>query len=729
MGADHALGNSAGAVTAGKPGSPAGADRTSAPVAVSPFIIHRFYQAALLGLVASGFLAVAITNLLDLPTTALMSAALLLRACHIAGIWRVEIPERAVLWATLGYILFYPLDFWLVSGDFVNATIHLIFFLAALRVLSARSQRDFVYVQLLALLEILAATILSGGLHFLVFLVIFLICGIATLLGSELYRASLRDGYLVRGGLRGLGRSLAFMSGGLTLGILVITAGFFFVLPRTARAAFQHLISSRYHVPGFSNSLTLGALGEIKQDYTAVMHVKMLSAFAPQNLKWRGSALTHFDGRRWFNVRDQADQKLPGDGRLVSLTRLRPSEARRFHYEVRVKDLATDLLFFAGKPEFLSIRVPVVWRTPVNGFRLLGRPAGSYSYVGYSYVDDIVFDRTPVEALSEAEAREYLRLPPLDSRFARLAERWAGRARTKEEEARAIEFGLQKEYRYTLDLGDRVVSDPLAHFLFERKRGHCEYFASAMAVLLRLRGIPSRVATGFQGGVYNPVSGWQVIRAADAHSWVEAYLPNRGWVTFDPTPPDPSPPPATLTTQMNFYLDAMETYWNDWVVGFDQDRQFTLAARFQDSSRSVSGRWLDRMGEAATWFRRDLPDLARRYGPEVFAAFLLIGALVWFGPRLYRDASARWQIRRMRSGAAGAPDAALLYQQMLRLLRRRGLEKPPWLTPAEFARMVPDPGRAVVVADFTAAYNEMRFGRVPGATQRALDALKRLENA
>ena len=79
---------------------------------------------------------------------------------------------------------------------------------------------------------------------------------------------------------------------------------------------------------------------------------------------------------------------------------------------------------------------------------------------------------------------------------------------------------------------------PLAHFLLNDRAGHCEYFASAMAVMLREVWIPSRVATGFLGGTYNPLAGWYVVHASEAHSWVEAWIPGRGWTIFDPTPPD-----------------------------------------------------------------------------------------------------------------------------------------------------------------------------------------------
>jgi len=86
------------------------------------------------------------------------------------------------------------------------------------------------------------------------------------------------------------------------------------------------------------------------------------------------------------------------------------------------------------------------------------------------------------------------------------------------------------------------VADPLAYFLFTRKQGHCEYFASAMTVMLRTAGIPARLATGFQSGVYNPITDFWLVRASDAHAWVEAWIPGRGWTTFDPTSARSQPP-------------------------------------------------------------------------------------------------------------------------------------------------------------------------------------------
>ena len=140
-------------------------------------------------------------------------------------------------------------------------------------------------------------------------------------------------------------------------------------------------------------------------------------------------------------------------------------------------------------------------------------------------------------------------------------------AETPAQRARAIEGHLRQDYGYTLELLSKPVDDPLAYFLFVRKKGHCEYFASSMAVMLRTLGIPARVVNGFRGGEYNDLTGSYIVREKDAHSWVEAYFPEYGWVTFDPTPAGqagstatrwsralsrshtttrPSPPPASL---------------------------------------------------------------------------------------------------------------------------------------------------------------------------------------
>jgi len=294
---------------------------------------------------------------------------------------------------------------------------------------------------------------------------------------------------------------------------------------------------------------------------------------------------------------------------------------------------------------------------------------------------------------------------------------------TEDNKARAIEKYLRRNYGYTLQLLPATVPDPLANFLFERRKGHCEYFASAMAVMLRAIGIPSRVVTGFMSGVYNPLTGWQVVRASDAHSWVEAWIPGHGWTTYDPTPADPSAIESPFMARTALYFDAAEQFWQDWILSYDLDRQITLASRVQQSTRGVKMHWLEgTMG----WFVSTARTSAGYAPAAAMLMFFAIVAVV-FGPGVSRWLRGAMRVRRIKRGEGQASDATLLYQRMLRLLERRGIQKPPWLTPVEFARVLPATELSPLVEDLTSAYVEFRFGGRRDVAPRMVQLLDRLE--
>ena len=166
-------------------------------------------------------------------------------------------------------------------------------------------------------------------------------------------------------------------------------------------------------------------------------------------------------------------------------------------------------------------------------------------------------------------------------RMARLASEIAG-VDSPELKARNIESHLGREYSYTLDLVGNRTSNPVDAFLFEWKQGHCEYFASAMVLMLRAEGVPARLVTGYLGGEYNPFEGYYVLRQSDAHAWVEAYLPNVGWRTFDPTPPDgrPMTRSAGLTHMLAQAYDYLIFRWDRYVLTYGFFDQVGIARRF-----------------------------------------------------------------------------------------------------------------------------------------------------
>lgn len=689
---------------------------------------ERFFEFSFLGLATSGYLAVAGSGCLDAPAVAIAALGLGLRALLISGILNPRLPPKAVNAAALLSVLFGALDYWFLSRDFLAAALHLIFFLAAIKLLIARTGRDFALLGVLAFFGLLAASVLSGSLTFFLCLAFFLLFGVAAFTSAEIRRSLKRAGAVAQGRNLGIAWRLSALTLVMVFGILALTGGLFFLLPRTAQAAFRHFAPERYRLAGFSSEVNLGQTGRIEQRKTAVMHVRFAGGAAPPDLKWRGAALSRFDGRRWFNP-SRIGEWLAAPNGTVTLAddRQRRRPGRRISYEVQWQAFPSAAFFVAGTPEFLFTDLPRVERTSDGGLRSGFAASGRLRYGASSFLEDpgapAADPETPPATVLSAE---YLALPLLDSRIPELARTLTAGLSGGENRARAIEKYLRATCRYTTELPDQAPADPLAHFLFERRQGHCEYFASAMAVLLRASGVPARVANGFGSGVYNPISGWQVIRATDAHSWVEAYLDGRGWTAFDPTPASAPADRFALLSRLSLYLDAADTFWQEWVLSYDLNRQLVLASRMEDSSRAIGVHWFDRFRAAAVRWKRGVTAAAGVYGPWLLALAALAAAAWWRGPRAWRRFRTSLRLRQLRRGGARPHHATLLYERLLGVLKRRGFEKPPWLTPLEFARVLP-PALSGPAGEFTAAYNDLRFGGRPGAAARMTELLARLE--
>ncbi|HUQ91489.1 MAG TPA: DUF3488 and transglutaminase-like domain-containing protein [Bryobacteraceae bacterium] len=690
--------------------------------------VEPFFEFSLVGLLASGYLAVAGSGYLDGPTALLTAMGLLARALIVIGRIKVEVSTRTINILTVAYVLFYVLDYLYLAREFLTATVHLVFFLAVVKIITARTDRDYFYVKIIAFLELLAASILSSDANYFVFLALFLLFGVATFAASEIRRSAIRSDTIVRIGQKRLNLRLTGLTVFTVLGILVLTASLFFLLPRTARAAFQRFIPQRYHLPGFSNEVTLGQIGELKMRNTAVMHARLANTARPAAFKWRGAALMEFDGRRWSNSVNR-NEVLRVDSGILRLAShedtLRPGN--RVAYEIAMQETTSDAIFVAGVPESIQIDVPLVIRTPSNSYRTGFGSPDRLRYHVYAVLETDGDPRYKGEPLSGGLREINLKLPDLDPRIQALAHDLTKTLVPDVERTRLIESYLRRTYPYTTELSQEEVADPVADFLFSRKKGHCEYFASAMAVMLRSVGIPARVATGFQSGIFNPLSGWYLIRASDAHSWVEAWIEGKGWTTFDPTPPDPNPPASSLYTRVQLYFDALQVFWQDWVLSYDLERQLTLAARMEQSGRSFQLRWLEGSMNRLMSRARENFDLAKEHAWKGVATVVTLVLLVMFGPALFRRWRSVLRVRRVQRGEAFASDATLLYQRMLVSLRRRGIEKPLWLTPAEFARIVPDPHTSALLQDFTAAYNDLRYGNRPEVAPKLVNLLDRLE--
>lgn len=695
-----------------------------------PAPAEAFFQWALVFLVATGFGALASTGRLDRPTAALVATALLVRALLVALGRRPPLSERVVRVLTILYIGFYPIDFLYLSASFLDATIRLVLFLAVVKLLASGSGRDYFHLGVIAFLELLSAAVLTTSPAFLGFLALFVLLAVAARASYEVCGANTTTPAPAPAAR--LSSRLAVTSVALVASIVPLTLLLFFVVPRVAIAYLSHLPSSGEAPVGFAEEVNLGDTGRLRPSSATALRVKILEGRPVEGLKWRGGALQHFDGLRWSNPPAPAQMMRSTQGFFVVARRQqRERLGERLSYRVLRSPMETDALFLASAPESLSGDFSRIEVSVTDAITLPGSRWRSLRYEGTSFVGPertATLRSTNTGNLYPANIRAlFLELPPLDPRIPQLARFITESQVSPYWRAAAVEHYLRTEFGYTLDLPSERLPDPLADFLFRRRKGHCEYFASAMTVMLRSVGIPARLVTGFQSGEYNPLSDSYTVRASQAHAWVEAYFTGFGWVTFDPTPPDPRARETGLFARLSLWVDALETWWQDWIIQYDAGRQVTLA-------RAVQGRWLDSSESVTLGWERVQRWLQRtgrqiKQNPVRLLWPLVLLAATWAVWRAWPGLRATLASRRVARGHGTVQDCTLLYTRALRLLARRGFLRQPWQTPDEFARIIEPQERRRVFAEFTSLYTRARFGADLDAARRLAPMIRSLESA
>jgi hypothetical protein len=237
-----------------------------------------------------------------------------------------------------------------------------------------------------------------------------------------------------------------------------------------------------------------------------------------------------------------------------------------------------------------------------------------------------------------------------------------------------------------------------------------------MTVMLRSVGIPARYINGFQTGEYNSIGDDFVVRASDAHSWVEVYFPKYGWLTFDPTPPGDEKTTG-LFEWASHYWDWFELQWSEWVINYDFVHQFAMV----QSIHRISTDWtqqirnyFDGMRRAATDRVESWQEKLTRTGtmiPTMLGLFLaLTGLGLLAQPSVRRRLGELWQLRVSASRSMTPHLASLQYREMLRLLEQKGIRKEAGQTAMEFANALPDAKLAEPVHELTSVYHAARFG-------------------
>ena len=728
---------------------------------------ERFFRTSLSLLVLTSILTLVSTGKLDVVTSFAAPLAALFKGYRSWHGRPAELSSRAATWLVLAYLVFFPLDALVISrlpvGNSSNpplfaillGAVHFLIFVTLVRFYSASSDRDALFLTMLSFAGILAAAVLTADTTFLILFFAFLLFGVATFAGMELRRGAAGAVSPARQvqseSDRRLTRALSLATLSVAAGSILLGSALFFFFPRFSAGYLGRAGFSSSLMSGFTDNVELGEIGEIKKNSAVVMRVQTGKPIGYDRLRWRGIALTTFDGKRWSSTEPNPQRLQPGDDGWIYTSA--PAQKADFPgpailYTVFLEPLATDAIFVPGKVvslkgnftgeggnSFTAIRRTYIFRDSTD---TLLNPFHNYTAVRYAGISRL----PPRNAAKLSSASTdypsdisaiYLQLPELDPRIAELTSQITKNAQTPFDKAVAIENYLRTRFTYTLKLTGKPGDHPLAHFLFETRAGHCEYFASAMAIMLRTLGIPTREVNGFLPGEYNDLGGDYIVRASDAHSWVEVYFPGNGWQTFDPTPAAPENT-ASILSRLEQYADWMAITWREWVIGYDFAHQMVLAQNVQRNSRNWSEAtrsWFEQKERAG---KKWIKSWQFQHGP---LGYLLPVSLVLFLvalrfnliAELFRRIRLFLQLRSRKTVRTDPQLASRLYAELLRMLARRGLLRLESQTPFEFAAAVDAPQLAPAVREFTQLYAYARFGGAPCDTTRLRQLLDQVRSA
>jgi transglutaminase-like putative cysteine protease len=688
-------------------------------------LVHRVMTDALAAL---GVLAVVSTASMSPWTNAVLLIGLAL-SLAIPESWQNRPILRHV--ATVG-----PLALFVVQGARLaagrSALDVAVEFAALLQIIRLATRRGAAHDQqiiVLALLHFVAGTVLGGGLTYGICFLGFLVVAPGALVLSHLRReveGNYRQGARDRTGLpvdvprilrsrRVVGRSFLGATCLLSVPIFVFTAALFVLFPRVGLSLLllNHPRSGR--MVGFSDHVDLGEHGMLRSDPSIALRFDVADLPDPPparlTLRLRGTAFDAYDGRAWARTHNERLPAFHGSDVYPIYRYPDPVRDRKITFDLEPID--PPVIFLPPRTVGLRIKTQnqallsdplTVFRGPESELRYGGSDARGLHYEAYIATDQ--------EGLGESltsERPRYLALPAaLPARISELAHKWADPESTPTLKARAIEDHLRKDYRYDTNSPSGGKPQPLDHFLFESRRGHCEFFSTAMAVMLRDVGIPSRNVTGFVGGTYNRFGHYYAVREGDAHSWVEAYIdegPHPSWQTFDPTPAAGAQPLEETTGTWVYLRDLVEALsqrWNRYVIGYDLRTQVRL---FEDMSRRYEKL------RASTGMNTGSLDKVTR-APVVAAGVLgvfAVGYLLW----KRRRATVPREVKPLKERVdRNLETATSLYRALEGALSANGLTRPASLPPlrhAEDLRARHHPLADEVVA-LTNVYLEVRFG-------------------
>ena len=678
--------------------------------------------------------------------------AVLLRNLGMKPVDRLtsQMPVSAIGWnlIVLGGFLGFWIDLLWVSGELLPAGLHFLMILMVIKLFNLRLRRDYLHLYAISLVAMLASGSLTTDLWFLPIFSIYLLAGVWTLLLFQLtknseVRGDVQMAVPIRQDVREASDRVSprffWMANGLAFVAFLITVMIFFTIPRVSAGVYQKGFGENLRTSGFSDKVNLGAIGSIKRDPSIVMRVELPRSPLRDDkpLYVRGVSFDRYDGKVWTNqlsYRRSLVEESPGTFTLQGRRAVsRDQLGEAIQQKILLEPLDTPVLFAAPFIERVSGAFHSLFSDATGAVYL---PFPTSSRIEYTVVSrpnvlapaDLTFE--PGRYL-ESAVRHYLQLPHQSDRINALAEEVTQRQRGAYEKALAIQAYLTRNYRYSLDAPLAEQEQPLEEFLFSRKTGYCEHYATAMVIMLRTVGIPARLVTGFLTTEWNGYGNYYVVRQQDAHAWVEVYLPHSGWMTMDPTPTEDNVTAGGPVWQVfGPIVDNIRLQWNRLFVQYSAADQLAVVQELKAEGVSVRSKALDSMTALFGAFMTVLSGIVTRDMSQIrigllgeilgFVVLSLVGVF-WLACRRPWAAWSPW-----KKAYGNDQVIAQLYHRMRDYLFGQGLSKTTAIAPLELVEITQTWWRDAhsAVASITELYCRARFGHI-SLTQ---EDLKRAED-
>ena len=675
---------------------------------------------------------------LALPTAIILIVSLL----HAGGVLffqraMAKVTVSPTLWNVLliGAFLMCLIDLTVVSRDLLSGGIHFLVMLLGIKLLTLQQRRDYRHLYAISLMAILASAALTTDAWYVPIFLLYLLAAVWTLLLYHLTQETGKGPGSVspmstaayQTTLHGHVTHRFFWLTNGTAGLTVaLTLGIFFLIPRIGAGVLQKTSGEALRTTGFSDRVDLGTIGSVKQDPQIVMRVELPDqpTVEKDRLYLRGLAYDQYNGRAWnHSGTRRRSLSLVADGTFLARpagSRPPGSLAGTIHQDIMLEALDTPVLFAAPFAELVNGEFIAVQADAMSGLHLPFLPSSRIRYSVTSRVPELVGDERTASVLAYPDSirSHYLQVPVGSQEVADLAHRVIQEATTPFGRTLAIQQHLLENYRYSLEVDTATLSHPLEEFLFTRKTGYCEHYATAMVVMLRTVGIPARLVTGFLATEWNEYGGYFTVRQRDAHAWVEVYFPHSGWITMDPTPAISAAIVTSRWKSLGRLGESVQLQWDRLFIQYNAKDQLAVVHEVREGSdalRERAGRWVSLLSASISPALDQLMRMARtsQHGMlGLVTGMIVVGLALLL--LLLRDSIGIWATRHLPTSH---PQFAIvqLYICMLRTVERHGVTKAPSTTGSELARLVEQEWKAAspMVADVTALYYRGRFSRAP----------------